>query len=387
MQIYLDYSATTPPRSEAIARMQQVMTEQWGNPSSLHEWGQRAATVMEQARLQVADLIQADPDAVVFTSGGTEADNLAIMGVARQYQTPQHLIISAVEHSAIAEPARLLEQWGWQVTRLPVNAQGRINPLDLQAALQPNTVLVSIVYGQSEVGTLQPIEALGQMARHHGALFHTDAVQVAGRLPIDVRHLPVDLLSLSSHKLYGVQGAGALYVRPGVQLVPLLGGGGQEFQRRSGTQAVPAIASFGAAAELAAQELPTEMPRLVQLRDRLFDQLADVPGLAPTGDRLHRLPHHVSFCLLCSDGKALSGKTLVRQMNLAGIAISAGSACHSGKVAPSPVLQAMGYGDRQATGGIRLTLGRDTTEADIDWAAMVLKQILERTAPALAGCV
>jgi cysteine desulfurase len=385
MQIYLDYSATTPTRPEAIDRMQAVLTQQWGNPSSLHEWGQRAATVVEQARLQVADLIHADPEAIVFTSGGTEADNLAIMGVAQQYRVPQHLIISSVEHSAVAEPARLLEKWGWQVTRLPVNTQGRVNPLDLQAALQPNTVLVSVIYGQSEVGTLQPIEALGHIARSHGALFHTDAVQVAGRLPMNVQQLPVDLLSLSSHKLYGPQGSGALYVRPGVQLLPLLNGGGQEFKLRSGTQAVPSIAGFGAAAALAVQELSAETPRLVRLRDRLFDQLADVLNLVPTGDRLHRLPHHVSFCLLSADGVRLSGKTLVRQMNLAGIAISAGSACHSGKVTPSPILQAMGYGDRQATGGIRLTLGQHTHEADIDWTALVLKQILNRITPALVS--
>jgi len=385
MQIYLDYGATTPMRPEAIARMQQALTEQWGNPSSLHEWGYRAATMVEQARLQVADLIESDPEAIVFTSGGTEADNLAILGVAQQYPVPQHLIISSVEHSAVAEPARLLEQWGWQVTRLPVNQQGRVNPLDLQAVLQPNTVLVSVIYGQSEVGTLQPIEALGQIAQSHGALFHTDAVQVAGRLPINVQRLPVDLLSLSSHKLYGPQGSGALYVRPGVKLMPLLTGGGQEFKLRSGTQSVPAIAGFGIAAELAAQEIAAEMPRLIQLRDRLFDLLADTPDLVPTGDRLHRLPHHASFCLLNADGKHFSGKTLVRQMNLAGIGISAGSACHSGKVTPSPILQAMGYDDRLSKGGIRLTLGRQTTEADVDWTALVLKQILERLTPALSN--
>jgi cysteine desulfurase len=381
MQIYLDYSATTPTRAEAIAQMQQALTDQWGNPSSLHEWGQRAAMVLEQARIQVAGLLSAAPQSIVFTSGGTEANNLAIMGVARQYPVPQHLIISSVEHSAVSEPARLLEQWGWQVTHLPVNAQGRINPLDLQAALQLNTVLVSVIYGQSEVGTLQPIEALGQMAHAQGALFHTDAVQVAGRLPIDVQRSPVDLLSLSSHKIYGPQGSGALYIRPGVRLVPLLGGGGQEFKLRSGTQAVPAIAGFGVAAELAAQEMATETPRLIQMRDRLFDLLADVPELVPTGDRLHRLPHHVSFYLRHGDGERLSGKTLVRQMNLAGIAISAGAACHSGKLVPSPILKAMGSSDRAAKSGIRITLGRHTTLTDIDWTAMVLKQVLQRLIP------
>ena len=377
MQIYLDYSATTPTRPEAIATMQTVLTQQWGNPSSLHEWGQRAATVLELARIQVAGLINAPAESIIFTAGGTEADNLAIMGVARSYRTPQHIIISSVEHSAVSEPARLLELWGWQVTRLPVDIKGRVNPTDLENALQPNTVLVSIIYGQSEVGTLQPIEELGKIAHSHGVLFHTDAVQVAGRLPIDVQQLPVDMLSLSSHKIYGIQGAGALYLRPGVELVPLVCGGGQESKLRSGTQAVPVIAGFGVAAALAAQELVTETPRLIRLRDRLFSHLADVPHLIPTGDRLHRLPHHVSFSVI-GESEKVTGKTLVRQMNLAGIAISAGSACHSGKLSPSPILLAMGYSDAVALGGIRFTLGRDTEEADVDWAAMVLKQVLER---------
>ncbi|MBD2364991.1 cysteine desulfurase [Anabaena minutissima FACHB-250] len=385
MQIYLDYSATTPTRPEAIAAMQAALTQQWGNPSSLHEWGQRAATIVEQARVQVAGLINAaNPDAIAFTSGGTEADNLAIMGVARLSAVPQHMIISSVEHSAITEPANLLEKWGWEVTRLGVDKKGRVNPQDLKAALRHNTVLVSVIYGQSEIGTVQPIAELSQITQQHGALFHTDAVQAAGRLPINVQQLPVDLLSLSSHKLYGSQGAGALYIRPGVELIPLLGGGGQERGWRSGTQALPAIAGFGIAAELAAQELATETPRLIKLRDRLFSLLADVPGLIPTGDLEHRLPHHVSFCLESADGEKLSGKTLVRQLNLAGIGISAGSACHSGKLSPSPILLAMGYPEKAAFGGIRLTLGRDTTQADIDWTAMVLKQVLERLVPKLS---
>ncbi|MBD1833955.1 cysteine desulfurase [Cyanobacteria bacterium FACHB-472] len=378
MQVYLDYSATTPTRPEAIATMQQALSQHWGNPSSLHEWGQRAATELEQARMQVAGLINApSSESIIFTSGGTEADNLAIMGVARSYRSPQHMIISSIEHSAVAEPARLLELWGWEVTRLPVDIKGRVNPRDLESALQPNTVLVSVIYGQSEVGTLQPIEELGKIARSQGVLFHTDAVQVAGRLPIDVQQLPVDMLSLSSHKIYGPQGVGALYVRPGVELVPLLCGGGQELKLRSGTQPVPIIAGFGVAAELAAQELAMERSRLIKLRDRLFSLLSDSPHLIPTGDRLHRLPHHVSFTVT----GGITGKALVRQMNLAGIAISAGAACHSGKLSPSPVLLAMGYSDAAGLGGIRLTLGRDTTEADVDWAAMVLKQVLERLIP------
>ena len=234
MQIYLDYSATTPIRPEAIAAMQAAFTQYWGNPSSLHDWGQRAATTLELSRMQVASLINAPPESVIFTSGGTEADNLAILGIARHYKQPQHIIISSVEHPAVAEPVRFLEQLGWQVTRLPVDRLGRVHPLDLHASLQPNTVLVSVIFGQSEVGTLQPIEALGKIARSHGVLFHTDAVQVAGRIPIDVQKLPVDLLSISSHKIYGPQGSGMLYIREGVELAPVFGGGGQEMKLRSG---------------------------------------------------------------------------------------------------------------------------------------------------------
>lgn len=392
MQIYLDYSATTPPRSEAIALMQSVLTQHWGNPSSLHHWGNRSATVIERARSQAADLINAaNPEDMVFTAGGTEANNLAIFGIARQFDTPQHIIISAVEHSAVARPAGRLAEEGWQITYLPVDAKGAVNPDDLTAALQPNTVLVSVIYGQSEVGTLQPIEALGNIARDHGVLFHTDAVQVAGRLPIDMQQLPVDLLSLSSHKIYGPQGAGALYVRPGLELhdgsasqnrspmrkplQPLLLGGGQEQGLRSGTQSVAVIAGFGCAAELAAKEMPAETVRLIHLRDRFFHLMSDVEALVPTGDPRNRLPHHVSFCLPTIP---ITGKSLVRQMNLAGIGISAGSACHSGKLSPSPILKAMGYSDDAAKSGVRLTLGKETTAADVDWSAMVLKQVLAR---------
>lgn len=379
MQIYLDYSATTPTRPEAIATMQTVLTQLWGNPSSLHAWGKNAAMVMETARFQLAGLLNAPtPESIVFTASGTEADNLAVMGVARLYSQPQHLIISSVEHSAISEPARLLELWGWEVTRLPVNCKGRVNPDDLTAAIRPNTVLVSIIYGQSEIGTIQPIAELAQIAQQHNILFHTDAVQVAGKLPIDVQALGVDLLSISSHKIYGCQGAGALYVRPGVELVPLLAGGGQENRLRSGTQAVPVIAAFGTAAELAGLEMSTETPRLISLRDRLFHLLADIPQLVPTGDLEYRLPHHVSFCWQDTDTEKRNGRYIVRQMDLAGIGISAGAACSSGKLKPSPVLLAMGYSETAALGGIRLTVGRLTTIADIEWSAIALKQILAR---------
>lgn len=386
MQIYLDYSATTPPRAEAIAAMNTAMTQRWGNASSLHEWGNQAATVLERSRQQVATLIGApDPASIVFTAGGSEANNLAIFGTASLYKTPQHLIISAVEHSAVSAPAAKLEAQGWQITRLPVDELGRVDLSQLSAALQPNTALVSVIYGQSEIGTLQPIAEIADILKSHSARFHTDAVQVAGRLPIDVQALGVDLLSLSSHKIYGPQGAGALYVKgldPASthQLHPLVLGGGQELGMRSGTQAIPAIAGFGVAAELILNEMPNETLRLISLRDRFFSLMSDVPELKPTGDLRDRLPHHVSFCLPNSDylSQPITGRTLVRQMNLAGIGISAGSACHSGKLAPSPILEAMGYSDRVAKSGIRITLGRQTSKADIDWSALVLKQVLTR---------
>ncbi|MEL6814117.1 MAG: cysteine desulfurase family protein [Cyanobacteria bacterium J06598_3] len=390
MQIYLDYSATTPTRPEAIAAMNIAFEQSWGNASSLHQWGNQAAIALERARLQVASLINAPTaESLVFTAGGSEANNLAVLGIAERYSRPQHLIISSVEHSAVAEPARHLRAKGWQVTQLPVNEQGAVSPAHLRNALQANTALVSIIYGQSEVGTLQPIAELVDITKAYarsGAndiLFHTDAVQVAGRLPIDVQQLTVDMLSLSSHKIYGPQGAGALYIKPDIQLgsrhpLPIIRGGGQEHGLRSGTQAIPNIVGFGVAAELALDEMPAESLRLICLRDRLFAQLTDVEALAVTGDPRQRLPHHVSFCL--PEGK-LTGKALVRQMNLAGIGISAGSACHSGQLSPSPILKAMGYSDASAKSGIRLTLGKQTTEADVDWSALVLKQVLKRLLP------
>jgi cysteine desulfurase len=377
MQIYLDYSATTPTRGEVMDLMATVMREQWGNPSSLHHWGNRSATLLEQARSQVGDLVNAPPESIVFTSGGTEANNLAIFGITQQYSTPQHLIISNVEHSAISEPAKWLETQGWQITRLPVDHFGLVNPQALAKSIQANTVLVSVIWGQSEIGTVQPIESLGSIARDRGVLFHTDAVQVAGRLPIDVATLPVDLLSLSSHKIYGPQGAGALYIKPGVTVRPVLYGGAQESGWRSGTQAMPTIAGFGLAAALIEAERVSETLRLTALRDRLFDQLLGT-ALKPTGSLHDRLPHHASFCLPDSDDLTQNGKTLVRQMNLAGIGISAGAACSSGKLEPSLILRAIGYDDRIAKTGIRLTVGSRTTMADVDWTAIVLRQVLDR---------
>ncbi|TAD80691.1 MAG: cysteine desulfurase [Oscillatoriales cyanobacterium] len=381
MQIYLDHSATTPPCAAAIAAAQRVMAEQWGNPSSIHHWGERAALVLETARLQVASLLNAEPERLLFTSGGTEADNLALLGVAQWFDQPRHLVSSQVEHSAIERSLQALEQRGWAVTRLPVDRAGRVSPADLAAAIRPETVLVSIIFAQSEVGTVQPIAELGAIARRAGVLFHTDAVQAVARVAVDLQTLPVDLLSLSSHKIYGVQGAGALWVRSGVSLWPQLVGGGQEGGLRSGTQALPAIAAFGAAAEQAAGSWVAEAARLRQLRDRLFDRLTGCPVLQPTGDRAHRLPHHASFCLRADHyGRSPlpSGRDLVRQLDRAGIGASSGSACNSGSLSPSPALLAMGYDPAEATAALRFSLGSSTTAEDIDWTAIALGQILDR---------
>lgn len=381
MQIYLDHSATTPVRPEVLARMTAVLESAWGNPSSLHAWGQRAALAIEQARLQVASLIGGEPEGIVFTAGGTEADNLALFGVAATVPVPGHLIVSAVEHAAVREPALTLERQGWRVTWLGVDRRGQVSPEALREAIAPDTRLVSVIWGQSEVGTLQPIADLGALCRERGVLFHTDAVQVAGRLPIDLQQLPVDLLSLSAHKLYGPQGVGALYVRPGVAIAPHLLGGGQEGGLRSGTQAVAAIAGFGEAAALAQQSLAQETARLTALRQRLAQQLEAMPSLQLTGDPQQRLPHHLSYAVTHPSGQPISGQQVVRAMNLAGIGISAGSACSSGRTVPSRVLQAMGHDATTALGAIRLSLGRATTVEDIDWVALVLRQVLARLEP------
>jgi cysteine desulfurase len=380
--LYFDHSATTPPRPEVIEAMRMAMQESWGNPSSLHGWGERAAMAMERARQQVAELLNCEPEALLFTSGGTESNNLALFGVAQCYSTPQHLIISSVEHASVENAARQLQSQGWQVTRLPVNAAGQVDPRTLIRALQPNTVLVSIVHGQNEVGSLQPIAELGHICRQAGVLFHSDAVQTVGRIPLDLTQLPVDLLSLSGHKLYGPQGVGALYVRPGVELRPLLRGGGQERRLRAGTQGIPGIVGLGVAAALAAQELSQETARLRQLQRHLAQLLAEVPGLRLTGpvDLEQRLPHHLSYCA----AGGIPGNVLVRALSRQGIAISAGSACSSGQLIPSRILLAMGYSEAEALGSIRLSLGKATTYAAVEYVARCLQTELASISKSVA---
>jgi len=380
MAIYLDYSATTPTRPEVIAEMTQVLQSEWGNPASIHRWGERALLVMERARQKVAELINADPEGIVFTSGGTESNNTAIMVIARQYLTPQHIIISAIEHSAISQPVNYLESLGWQVTRLPVDREGRVSPHTLAQALQANTVLVSIIYAHNEIGTIQEIDKLGAICRQAGVLLHTDAVQAVGHIPIDVQRQPIDLLSLSGHKFYAPQGIGALYIHPQVgrqfpNFIPLLMGGGQEQNRRSGTPAVALIAGLGKSAELAGREMVSEIARLQDMRDRLYRHWQNIPDLIPVGSLTQRLPHHLSFA-----HRRISGRQIVHALNRRGIAISSGSACSSGTSQPSNTLLALGYGAEIARGGIRISLGRETTQADIDQVAIALAEILENLA-------
>ncbi len=377
MAIYLDYSATTPTHPEVLAEVTRVLQSSWGNPSSLHSWGERALMVVERARQQVAALLNAHPDSIIFTSGGTEANNTAIMAIARQYHTPQHLIISAIEHSAISQPVAYLESLGWQVTPLPVDREGIVSPQTLAQALRPNTVLVSIIYAHNEIGTIQDIDKLGAICREAGVLLHTDAVQAVGRIPIDVQRQPIDLLSLSGHKFYAPQGIGALYIHPQVaqRFIPLLMGGGQEHNRRSGTPAVALIAGLGKSAELAQQEMPSEIARLQALRDRLYSHLQNIPDLIPVGSLTQRLPHHLSFA-----HTHLSGRQIVHALNRRGIAISSGSACSSGKTQPSSTLLALGYDQTTAQGGIRISFGRETTPQDIDQAAIALQEVIHTLA-------
>ena len=362
-EIYLDCGATTPMGAAALAQWQAVVQEAWGNPASLHRWGERAAMAVERARLQVATAIGAQPSEIVFTSGGTESDHLALLGLATG--TPRHGVISAVEHAAIAQTADLLAARGWQIDRVPVDGGGRVG--DLAPFLRPDTAFVSLILGQNEVGTLQPVAAWGKLCRGAGIPFHTDAVQAGGRVPLSVTELNVDLLSLSAHKVYGPQGVGALYVRSGTPLQPIGGGGGQEGGVRSGTPPVALIAAFGAALTVAVQEMATTSARLQALRDRFIAQMLTIPGLELTGHPQERLPHHASFV-----HPTVSGRKAVWFLREQGIAISAGSACSSGRETPSPVLLAMGYSFQAAHGGIRITLGWDTTAADLGETANLL---------------
>jgi len=372
-RIYFDHSATTPLDPRVLTAMGPFLGGTFGNPSSQHYEGRSARAAVETARAQVASLIGAETDEIIFTASGTEADNLALIGAVRASSKPGHVVTTSIEHAAILETCRFLAASGTRVTHLPVDADGLVGPAGLLRALQSNVTLVSIMAANNVVGTLQPIEELAHLTKLHGVLFHTDAVQAAGKIPLDVNRLRVDLLSLSAHKLHGPKGVGALYVRKGTRLSPIVFGGGQERGLRSATENVAGIVGFGGAAEIARGELAEEATRLAQFRERIARELTHaLPQSYLFGHPVHRLPGHLSFGLR---GQEREVGELLAALDAAGVAVSAGSACsanHSGE--PSPVLLAMGYDAERARGLVRVSLGRFNTEQEVDRFLKILPQ-------------
>ena len=364
-RIYFDHAATTPLDKRVRQAMDQYLNGSFGNPSSMHAAGREAHAGVDEARADVAALIGAQPGEIIFTASGTEADNLAIRGVMERLEGGEHFVTSAFEHPAVIETARYLERRGVDVTYLPVSDDGIVTPASLASALRSNTRLVSIMAANNVIGTIQPVHELAELAHRHGALFHTDAVQAAGKFPLDVTRTPIDLLSLSAHKLHGPKGVGALYVRSGLDLQPIVFGGGQEHGLRSATENVAGIAGFGRAAHIARHEMGVETARLVGLREKLYDGIsATIPNAYFIGDRYRRLPGHLCLGFAGQEGAAVK---LLLDLDAKGIAVSSGSACsanHAGE--PSYALTAMGLDPIRARGSLRITLGRGSTQKEVD---------------------
>lgn len=373
-RIYLDYAATTPVHPEVVQAMTPHWSEHFGNPSSIYSYGQEAKGTIEDAREKVADLIGASPDEIIFTSGGTEADNFAIKGTAFAAKSGKHIITSAIEHHAIHETCAFLERHGFEVTYLPVDGHGLVDPDDLKKAITKETILVSVMQANNEVGTIQPIAELTAITREAGVYFHNDAVQTVGHIPTDVSELGVDLLSISAHKLYGPKGVGALYVRKGTRLVPFMHGGGQERNRRGGTENVPAIAGFGKAAEIARKEGPEEAERLTVFRQRLIEGiLGTIDESRVNGHPEQRLPNNVNVSI-----DYVEGESMLLNLDLEGICASTGSACSSASLEASHVLLAMGLAHEQAHASLRFTMGKWTEQGHIDRVLEVLPAIVAK---------
>ena len=373
--IYFDYAATTPADQEVAALMAEVMVHSFGNPSSVHGFGREALAIVAKARRQLAELIGARTQEIVYTSGGSESDNLALKGAAYACrQRGNHIVTTAIEHHALLHSCQQLEGQGFTVTYLQPDKDGRIDPAAVSAALRDETILISVMFANNEVGTVQPIREIGALARDRGIWFHTDAVQAAGHLPIDVAAMNIDLLSLSGHKFYGPKGIGALYVRSGIRLEPQIAGGSQERGLRAGTENVPAIAGLGLAAEKAQSGQMAETARLGNLSKQLIDEIeAKLPRAVLNGHRQQRLPGNVNFSF-----PGISGESLLMNLDMAGIAASSGSACAAGSLEPSHVLLAMGLDPELARSSLRISLGRGNTAAEIEYLAEQLVAIVRR---------
>ena len=374
-RVYLDNNATTAVAPEVFEAMKPYLQDDYGNASSIHWYGQRARAAVEQSREQLARLLNARTSEIAFTSGGTESDNQSLFGIVQASKSEQkHVITTSIEHSAVLHSARELEKRGVRVTYIPVGANGLVNPADVEKAIGPDTVLISVMHANNELGTIQPLEEIGRIAREHDVYFHTDAVQSVGKIPVDVESLGVDLLSLSAHKLHGPKGVGALYVRKGTHLRPLMYGGHHERDRRPGTENVPGIVGLGKAAEIAGAHLEDRIESVGALRDRLERQiLSSVPYAAVSGDKTRRLPTTTNIRF-----DYIEGEGFVIAMDLKGVACSTGAACSSGSVEPSHVLTAIGCSFDQARSSIRFSLGRFITPEDIDYTLEVLPGVVEQ---------
>jgi cysteine desulfurase len=375
-RVYLDHNATTPVATEVADRMDRAQRELWGNASSVHHFGQQAKAAVDDARSQVATLLGAESSEIIFTAGGTESDNFAIRGAAEALEVTgrKHLIATAVEHEAVLKTMAALGKRGWRITLLPVDATGIVSADALREAISDDTALVSVMHANNEIGTIQPVAELAQIAKGRGALFHTDAVQSAGKIPIDVKALGIDMLSISAHKFYGPKGVGAMWLRKGVRLTPFVTGGRQERTRRAGTENVPGIVGLGTAARLAREKLATETPRVQALRDRLESGiLARVSGSERNGAVSPRVPNttNISF-------DRVESESLLIGLDLEGIAVSSGSACSSGTLEPSHVLKAMGLPHLRTLSSIRFSLGAANTDEDVERVISALPPLVEK---------
>ncbi|MFC1991375.1 cysteine desulfurase NifS [Chloroflexota bacterium] len=374
-RVYLDYAATTPTDPEVVKAMLPYFTDSFGNPSSIYSYGQENKGVIEEARTKIAGFIGARDEEVVFTSGGTEANNTALQGVAFANESRgNHIITSSIEHHAVIETCEFLEKRGFTITYLGVDGYGLVDPDDVRKAITDKTILISVMHANNEVGTIEPIAEIARVAKEAGVYFHTDAVQAVGHIPVDVNELGVDLLSISAHKLCGPKGVGALYVRKGTRLTPFMHGGGQENRRRAGTENVPGIVGFSRAAELALHELNEEAERLTNLREQLTKGLMErIDHIHLNGHPVKRLPNNINISV-----EYVEGESMLLNLDLEGICVSTGSACTSGSSEPSHVCLAMGLPPEQAHGSLRLTLGRWTKEEDINLVLEILPGIVSK---------